>query len=122
MQWATMDEVMDRGISDVVHEAIHHARQAAPKTYLTVDIDVLDPAYAPGTGTPEPGGLTTRELLRSVRTVTSQLDVAAFDLVEVSPPYDHAAITAMAGHRVLLEGLNGMALRRTGRESRHEKP
>ena len=113
---------MDRGISDVVHEAIHHARQAAPKTYLTVDIDVLDPAYAPGTGTPEPGGLTTRELLRSVRTVTSQLDVAAFDLVEVSPPYDHAAITAMAGHRVLLEGLNGMALRRTGRESRHEKP
>jgi agmatinase len=105
-----------------VHEAIHHARAAAPKTYLTVDIDVLDPAYAPGTGTPEPGGLTTRELLRSVRTVTNELDVAAFDLVEVSPPYDHAAITAMAGHRVLLEGLNGMALRRAGRKARHEKP
>jgi agmatinase len=51
MQWATMDEVMDRGITDVVNEAIHHARAAAPKTYLTVDIDVLDPAYAPGTGT-----------------------------------------------------------------------
>ena len=57
-----------------------------------------------------------------MRTVTSELDVAAFDLVEVSPPYDHAAITAMAGHRVLLEGLNGMALRRTGRKARHEQP
>ena len=122
MQWATMDEVIDRGITDVVREAIAFARQAAPKTYLTVDIDVLDPAYAPGTGTPEPGGLTTRELLRAVRTVTSELDVAAFDLVEVSPPYDHAAITAMAGHRTLLEGLNGMALRRAGRPAQHERP
>ena len=76
MQWATMDEVMDRGIADVVREAIHHARAQAPVTYLTVDIDVLDPAYAPGTGTPEPGGLTTRELLRSVRTVASELAIA----------------------------------------------
>ena len=122
MRWATMEEVDDRGLADVVREAIHHARAKAPVTYLTVDIDVLDPAYAPGTGTPEPGGLTTRELMRAVRTVASQVDLAAFDLVEVSPPYDHAAVTAMAGHRVLLEGLNGIALRRTGRTAQPERP
>ena len=122
MRWATMEEIHDRGLADVVREAIHHARAKAPVTYLTVDIDVLDPAYAPGTGTPEPGGLTTRELMRAVRTVATELDLAAFDLVEVSPPYDHAAVTAMAGHRVILEGLNGMALRRTGRSARPERP
>ena len=120
MHWATMDDVMDRGIEDVVREAIRLA--GGKPTYLTVDIDVLDPAYAPGTGTPEPGGLTTRELLRSVRTVAASLDIAAFDLVEVSPPYDHVAITAMAGNRVLLEGLNGIALRRTGRTAQPERP
>ncbi len=122
MQWATMDEVEDRGIMDVVLEAIHHARARAPRTYLTVDIDVLDPAYAPGTGTPEPGGLTTRELFRAVRTITSELDIAAFDLVEVSPPYDHADVTAMAGQRTILEALNGIALRHAGRSAQHERP
>ena len=120
MRWASMAEVDERGLGDVVHEAIHHA--GGRPVYLTVDIDVLDPAYAPGTGTPEPGGLTTRELMRAVRTVTSSVEIAAFDLVEVSPPYDHAAITAMAGHRVILEGLNGIALRRTGRTAQPERP
>ena len=64
-----------------------------------------------------PWGLAT-----IVRTVAASLDIAAFDLVEVSPPYDHAAITAMAGNRVLLEGLNGIALRRTGRTAQPERP
>lgn len=122
MRWATMDEVEDRGIMDVVREAIRHAQGRAPRTYLSVDIDVLDPAYAPGTGTPEPGGLTTRELLRAVRTITTELELAALDLVEVSPAYDHAGITAMAGHRTILEALNGMALRRAGRPAQHERP
>jgi agmatinase len=122
MRWAAMDDVEDRGLAAVVREAVEHARAKAPVTYLTVDIDVLDPAYAPGTGTPEPGGLTSRELMRAVRTVASELDLAAFDLVEVSPPYDHAAITAMAGHRVILECLNGVALRRAGRVAQPERP
>ena len=120
MRWATMADVDERGLADVVHEAIHHT--GGRPTYLTVDIDVLDPAYAPGTGTPEPGGLTTRELLPAVRAVTSSVELAAFDLVEVSPPYDHADVTAMAGHRVILEGLNGLALRRTGRTAQPERP
>ena len=122
MRWAAMDDVLDRGIGEVVREAVDHARAKAPVTYLTVDIDVLDPAFAPGTGTPEPGGLATRELMRAVRMVATELELAAFDLVEVSPPYDHASVTAMAGHRVILECLNGVALRRTGRAAQPERP
>ena len=122
MRWAAMDDVLDRGIGEVVREAVEHARAKAPVTYLTVDIDVLDPAFAPGTGTPEPGGLATRELMRAVRMVATELELAAFDLVEVSPPYDHASVTAMAGHRVILECLNGVALRRTGRAAQPERP
>ena len=112
--WHTMDEVDERGLPAVVSDAVDHAVARAPKTYLTVDIDVLDPAFAPGTGTPEPGGLTTRELLRAVRRIGSALDLCAMDVVEVSPPYDHSGITALAAHRVVLEGLSSVALRKTG--------
>jgi agmatinase len=121
-RWHTMAEIVERGIGPVVREAIEHARSRAPRTYLTVDIDVLDPAFAPGTGTAEPGGLMTRELLWAVRTVASSLDLCAMDIVEVSPPYDPAGITAMAGHRVVLETLSGIALRKTGRQPRPERP
>jgi agmatinase len=121
-RWHTMGEVVERGIAAVTRDAIAHARSRAPRTYLTVDIDVLDPAFAPGTGTAEPGGLMTRELLWAVRTVASQVDLCAMDMVEVSPPYDPAGITAMAGHRVVLETLSGIALRKSGREARPERP
>lgn len=121
-RWHTMGDVIERGLNAVVADAIAHAAERAPRTYLTVDIDVLDPAFAPGTGTPEPGGLTSRELLWAVRTIASQLDLCAMDLVEVSPPYDHAGITALAGHRVVLEALSGTALRRSGRNARREQP
>ncbi|MFN8131443.1 MAG: agmatinase [Solirubrobacteraceae bacterium] len=121
-RWHTMAEIEERGIGPVVQDAIEHAAARAPRTYLTVDIDVLDPAYAPGTGTPEPGGLTTRELLGAVRRIAAAVDLCAMDIVEVSPPYDHADITAMAGHRVVLETLGGLALRRSGQEARPERP
>jgi agmatinase len=120
--WYTMGEVLDRGLPAVVDEAIAQATAKAPRTYLTVDIDVLDPAFAPGTGTPEPGGFMTRELLWAVRTVASRVELAAMDIVEVSPPYDHAGVTALAAHRVVLETLSGMALRRSGRAAKPERP
>jgi agmatinase len=63
--------------------------------YLSIDIDVLDPAFAPGTGTPEMGGLNSRELLALVRALPRD-QIVASDLVEVSPPYDHAEITSLA--------------------------
>ena len=98
----------------MVEEAIAYAASRASRVYLTVDIDVLDPAFAPGTGTPEPGGLMTRELLSAVRRIASNVDLCAMDMVEVSPPYDVAEITAQAAHRVVLETLTGIALRRSG--------
>ena len=70
--------------------------------YVSVDIDVLDPAHAPGTGTPEAGGLTSRELLALVRGLRPAAVVGG-DVVEVSPAYDHAEITAIAAAHVLYD-------------------
>jgi agmatinase len=117
-RWHTMGEIDDRGLRAVLDDAIAHARERAPRTYLTVDVDSLDPAYAPGTGTPEPGGLTSRELLGAVRRIACDVDLCGLDLVEVSPPYDVAGITALAGQRVIQEALGGIALRRSGQQAK----
>ena len=79
---------------------------------MSVDIDVVEPGLAPGTGTPEPGGLSGRQLLDAVRRITMHLPVAGMDVVEVSPPYDHAEVTAYLANRVVLEALSGIAWRR----------
>ena len=113
-RWHPMDEIDERGLDAVLDDAIAHAAARAPRTYLTVDIDVLDPAFAPGTGTPEPGGLTMRELRRAMRRVASRLDLCSADVVEVCPPFDVAGITALAGERTAIEILTGMAARRSG--------
>ncbi|MCU1676971.1 MAG: putative guanidinobutyrase [Frankiales bacterium] len=76
--------------------------------YVSVDIDVLDPAHAPGTGTPEAGGLTSRELLGTLRGLTG-LNIVGADIVEVSPAYDHAEITGIAASHVAFELLSVMA-------------
>jgi len=87
-------EDLDRiGLEEIV-AGVRRRTNDAP-VYLSIDIDVLDPAFAPGTGTPEMGGLTSRELLALVRALPPDQIVAA-DLVEVSPPYDHAEITSLA--------------------------
>jgi agmatinase len=70
--------------------------------YLSIDIDVLDPAFAPGTGTPESGGLTARELLRMLRKMTG-LNIVGADVVEVAPAYDHAEITCVAAATVVFD-------------------
>jgi len=77
--------------------------------YLSIDIDVLDPAHAPGTGTPEAGGLTSRELLGILRRLAGSRLVGA-DVVEVSPAYDHAEITSVAAAHICYELLALMAL------------
>lgn len=78
--------------------------------YISIDIDVLDPAHAPGTGTPEAGGLTSRELLRMLRSLADKNLVGA-DVVEVSPPYDHAQLTAVAASHVVYELVTLLAAR-----------
>jgi guanidinobutyrase / D-arginase len=81
--------------------------------YVSVDIDVLDPAFAPGTGTPEAGGLTSRELLAMLRAL-ADLELVSADIVEVAPAYDHAEITGIAAAHVAYELLSVMAKGRRG--------
>ena len=107
-----MTEIEDRGIDAVVDDAIAEASRHADLVYVSVDVDVVDPGMAPGTGTPEPGGLLTRELLRAVRRITRTVPLAGLDVMEVSPPYDHAEVTSMVAHRCVFEAVSGMAARR----------
>jgi agmatinase len=83
-----MTEIEERGFDAVLKDAIEQALDGPEKVYLSVDIDVLDPAFAPGTGTPEPGGLDSRELLRAVRRIVLEVPFVGMDVVEVAPPYD----------------------------------
>lgn len=78
--------------------------------YVSIDVDVLDPAHAPGTGTPEAGGLTSRELLRILRALGDR-DIVGADVVEVSPAYDHAQITGIAASHVVYELVSLLAAR-----------
>ena len=109
MRWHRMVEIEERGADEVVASAIDEALDGPDAIYLSIDIDVLDPSAAPGTGTPEPGGMLARELLRAVRTIASSVELVGMDVVEVSPPYDHAEITAAAAHRCVLEALSALA-------------
>jgi len=110
-----MSEVVARGLDAVLDEAFVLALDDCDAVFLSVDVDVVDPGSAPGTGTPEPGGLTSRQLLDAVRRITMELPLAGMDVVEVAPPYDHADITAYLGNRVVLEALGGMAWRARAR-------
>jgi arginase family enzyme len=87
------------------------SRQDCDGVFLSVDVDVVDPGAAPGTGTPEPGGLTGRQLLDAVRRIAMEVRLVGMDVVEVSPPYDHADVTAFLANRVVLEALSGVAWR-----------
>jgi agmatinase len=86
-------------------------RTAGRPAYLSIDIDVLDPAFAPGTGTPEAGGLSSRELLALLRTM-SDINIVGADVVEVSPPYDHAEVTGIAAAHVIYEVLSALVPRK----------
>jgi agmatinase/guanidinopropionase len=103
----TIHEVMEKGVAEVLKEV--HQRMKGP-VYVTVDIDSADPAFAPGTGTPEVGGLTSYQLLQLVRGLHG-LNLIGFDLVEVSPPYDHGDITAILASNIVFEYLSLLAIK-----------
>ena len=86
------------------------ARVGDRPIYVSIDIDVLDPAFAPGTGTPEAGGMTSRELLAVLRGLAG-LQIVGADIVEVAPVYDHAEITSIAASHVAYEMVGAMARR-----------
>ena len=123
LRYHFMKEIEERGADAVVDDAIAEALDGADSIYLSIDVDVVDPGLAPGTGTPEPGGLMTRELLRAIRRIVAAVDLAGMDIVEVSPPYDHAEQTAMIANRAALEAISALAVkRRDGATVRFERP
>jgi agmatinase len=95
------------GVKGALDLALNQLR--AP-VYVTVDIDCLDPAFAPGTGTPEAGGLTSRELLAILRGMASRTEIVSADVVEVSPPYDPSGATAIAASNAAYELLGLLVL------------
>ena len=96
------DDVFDMGIDAVVEKIL--AVVGDGPVYLTFDIDGLDPAFAPGTGTPVPGGLNSYQALEILRALRG-IDFVGMDLVEVAPDYDHAEITALIAAQLALEYL-----------------
>ncbi len=115
LRWHLMTEIESRGAEAVVADAIAEALDGPEVIYLSVDVDVIDPGMAPGTGTPEPGGLLTRELLRAIRQVVGHVELVGMDVVEVAPAYDVSEVTAAAAHRCVLEALSALAARRRDR-------
>jgi len=109
-----MHEVTRRGLDEVLTEAFAIAVDDCDGVFVSVDLDVVDPGMAPGTGTPEPGGITGRQLLDAVRRIAVELPVVGVDVVEVAPAYDPAEITSFLANRVVLEMLSGIAYRRKG--------
>jgi arginase family enzyme len=108
-----MHDVRELGIREVIERTL--GLVGAGQTYVTVDVDVLDPAFAPGTGTPEPGGMTSVDLLWACRAVAEQLEVVGAEVVEVIPTaVGSADITALVAERVVRELLTGISLRRRG--------
>jgi len=105
----TTVEAQERGIGDLIQRI--RDRTGAAKAFVTFDIDFVDPAYAPGTGTPEVGGFTSREALRVVRGLRD-LDLVGFDLVEVLPQYDLSQITALLAANIVYEFISLIALRK----------
>jgi agmatinase len=106
-----MHDVRELGMREVVERAV--AAVGAGPVFLTVDVDVLDPAFAPGTGTPEPGGMTSGDLLWACRELARRLELVGVDVVEVLPSaVGSADVTALVADRVVREALTGLALRR----------
>ncbi len=109
-----MAEIDRRGFNTVLEQAIGEALDGPDYVYLSLDIDVLDPAFAPGTGTPEPPGLTNRELLPAIRRICHETPVVGMEVVEVAPHLDPGYTTTMNARRAIFEALTGLAMRRAG--------
>lgn len=114
LRYHTMAEIEKDGWDQVMKRAMKEVLEGPEYIFISFDIDVLDPAYAPGTGTPEPGGLTTREVFPIVRRLCAEKNVVGFELVEVNPLVDPGYTTAQNADRILRECLTGIAMRKRG--------
>jgi agmatinase len=114
MRYHTMVEVERDGWDKVMNRALREARENTKKLWISFDVDVLDPAFMPGTGTPVPGGLTMREAQPIMRRLCAENDIAGIDIVEVAPYLDTSYKTALNSNYLLNACLAGIAMRREG--------
>ena len=113
-RYHTMAEVERRGWDAVMEDVLAEANDGPEYLFISFDIDALDPAYAPATGTPEPGGLTPREAFPLVRRLCAESNVVGFEMVELAPTSEGGAETVLAAERIVRECLVGLSLRKEG--------
>ncbi|MBZ6379622.1 arginase [Pacificimonas flava] len=114
MRYHTMPEVEKKGWETVMEDALREARDSGKAIYISFDVDVLDPAFVPGTGTPVPGGLTMREAIPIVRRLCAENELVGFEIVEVAPLLDPTYRTAMNANFIVHACLTGVAMRKEG--------
>jgi agmatinase len=118
-RYHTMAEIEHRGFPAVMEDVIKEAQDGPEYLFISFDIDTLDPAFVPGTGTPEPGGLTPREAFPIVRRLCAESNVVGFELVELAPMADPTYVSAMNANRLIRECLTGIAMRKKGLTEKH---
>lgn len=118
-RYHTMAEVERRGWEPVMKDVIREAKDGPEYLFVSFDIDTIDPGFAPGTGTPEPGGLNPREAFPLVRRLCAETNVVGFDLVEFAPDRDPGYVTGLVANRLLRECLTGLAMRKKGIADEH---
>ena len=114
MRYHTMVEIEQRGWDAVLEDVIREANEHAEFLHISFDIDAVDPAYMPGTYTPEPGGMTTIQAMTIVRRLCAESNVVSFDIVELKPESDQTTNTMQAASRIMHSCLDGIALRKEG--------
>jgi formimidoylglutamase len=119
MRYHTMVEVEKHGWEAVMERAVAEAKQGTDKLWISFDIDVLDPAFMPGTGTPVPGGLTMREAQPIMRRLCAENNIVGFDIVEYAPYLDPSYKTALNTNFLLNACLTGIAMRKKGLTEKH---
>ncbi|MCC5887272.1 MAG: agmatinase family protein [Gammaproteobacteria bacterium] len=114
LRYYTMNAVEKHGWQYVMDRALQDAREGAEYLFISLDVDVIDPTYFPGTRVPEPGGLTSREILPMMRRICAENNVVGFELVELSPSADPGYISVELSDRIVRECLTGIAMRKRG--------
>ena len=114
LRYHTMAEIEKYGWQKVMTDVINEAKKAAPYVFISFDIDVVDPAFIPGTSTPEPGGLYMREVMPLVRRLCAETNMVGFELVELRPDSDPGYTTMLNSKAIVRQCLNGLAVRKAG--------
>ncbi len=113
-RYHTMAEIEHRGWDAVMEDVIVEANDGPEFIYISFDIDTFDPAFVPGTGTPEPGGLMPREIFPIIRRLCAEANVIGFEIVELAPLMDPTYVSALNANRTIRECLTGIAMRKQG--------